>query len=217
MLAWGESVACLGWREDSRVCCGGWDHGGDPLKRAAKRLWRNIHGRGGGGMIYKLQKKGSISCFNDMLALYQPCKICWQAVKLDPNPIGWKSTLTRWRSLQSGPQYWFLIFDCVSSSKNKWKNFSSAQDWQSSALQRSTDLVLITHNSMWLGHSCPASTVPQQMLPCCGCHPGQDHVTQNRVQRARSTAGTAQRGGGATECVGQPCRISHINISFSLD
>lgn len=151
---------------------------------------------GGGGMIYKLQKKGSISCFNDMLALYQPCKICWQAVKLDPNPIGWKSTLTRWRSLQSGPQYWFLIFDCVSSSKNKWKNFSSAQDWQSSALQRSTDLVLITHNSMWLGHSCPASTVPQQMLPCCGCHPGQDHVTQNRVQRARSTAGTAQRGGG---------------------
>ena len=56
-LAWGESVACLGWREDSRVCCGGWDRGGDPLRRAAKRLWRNIRGPGRGGMIYVLQEK----------------------------------------------------------------------------------------------------------------------------------------------------------------
>ena len=121
-------------------------------------------------------------------------------------------TLTRWSSLQSGQHYWFLIFDRVSSSRNKWKSFSSAQDWQSSALQRSTDLVLITHNSMWLGHSCPASTVPQQMLPCCGCHPGQDRVTQNRVQRAQSTAGMAQReGGDPIDCV---CRSTLQNITY---
>lgn len=60
------------------------------------------------------------------------------------------------------------------------------------------------------------------MLPCCECHPGQDHVTQNRVQCAQSTAGTAQMGGGgglSTVCVGQPvvtaCKISNISISFS--
>lgn len=40
------------------MCCGGWDHGGDPLKRAAKRLWRNIHGRGGGGNDIQAAEKG---------------------------------------------------------------------------------------------------------------------------------------------------------------
>lgn len=50
--------------------------------------------------------------------------MCWQTVK--PNPIGWKSTLTRRKSLQYRKPYWFLISDCVSSL-----HFSPAQEWRS--------------------------------------------------------------------------------------
>lgn len=88
-------------------------------------------------------------------------------------------------------------------------------------IHRYTDVVLITHNSTWLGRSCPSSTVPQQMLPCCECHPGQDHVTQNRVQCAQSTAGTAQMGGGggAIDCVCRSARgycLQNIEYQYQL-
>lgn len=92
------------------------------------------------------------------------------------------------------------------------------------AVHRHTDLVLITLNSMRVGRSCPSSTVPQQMLPCWECHPGQDHVTQNRLQCAQTQLvllGGRGDGGwvnGAAR-VGQPvvnaCKISNIGINFS--
>lgn len=140
--------------------------------------------------------------------------------KVTLNPIVWKSPLTRW---------WELIVTQTALISNSWL-CQQLKDWTSVFLLRSgvpviyryTDWLLITHNSMWLGHSCPASTVPQQMLPCCECHPSQDHVTKNRIQCAQSTAGTARVvvavllvvGGGLSTGCGSACSYCLYYIKY---
>lgn len=134
--------------------------------------------------------------------------------KVKPNPIGWKSTLTRWKSLQYRKPYWFLIFNCVSSlhfsPAQEWRSPTATQIWCSShVITCDWDAVVLLPQSHSRCSPAVSATLVRIMLPRVVFS-----VPEAQLAHLR------RRGKGpSTACVGQPvvttCKISHISISFS--
>lgn len=77
--------------------------------------------------------------------------------KVRLNPIGWQSHLTKWQKLTTTQT--LLISDiCACQQLKEYTLAVSSPCSGATVILHFTDLLLITHNSMRLGHSCPAST-----------------------------------------------------------